>query len=394
MVRFKLDLVLAFVLLAACSAGEGEWGGRVVEREGVVRVENPDRPLAAPGEVTAELAWVQTGPEAGDIWEVPRKIHVFRESIFLVDRQASQIHRLTLSGDLKPSFGSPGGGPGQYGFITDAIPTQAGLFVVDMGNARVEVLSNEGNLLASHPLSQIVYTASSLGPEAVALFGITESEPGWTRFEVDGERNPFDFPDFPHPPGAEGPITRGSAWGDRLVRLRHTSPQVRIYSRDGRLVRVIDLPLPPEDATDEEVEGIVQEVSSFLADDGVPAGVIQQQVDAIRARPREKLKFRKVEFDDGSGLAAIWEQNPEDFGSGNATLHLLTIDGIYLASLEFDRPWGDFDLYGGVLYSLSRDPDTDLATLLAHKLDVPEELMSRARTFFQQGAPPTGPPTP
>lgn len=383
MVRFKPDLVLAFVLLAACSAEEGEWGGRVVEREGVVRVENPDRPLAAPGEVTAELAWVQTGPEAGGIWEVPRKIHVFRESIFLVDRQASKIHRLTLSGDLKPSFGTPGGGPGQYGFITDAIPTEAGLFVVDMGNARVEVLSDEGNLLASHPLGQIAYTAASLGPDAIALFGITESEPGWTKFEVDGERNPFDFPDFPHPPGSEGSFTRGSAWGDRLVRLRNTSPQVRIYSHDGRLGRVIDLPLPPEDATDEEVEGVVREVSSFLAEDGVPAGVIQQQVDAIRARPREKLKFRKIEFDDDGGLAAIWEQNPEDYGSGNATLHLLTIDGLYLARLEFDRPWGDFDLYGGVLYTLSRDPDTDLATLQAHRLVVPEALRERAGALIQ-----------
>ena len=43
------------------------------------------------------------------------------------------------------------------------------------------------------------------------------------------------------------------------------------------------------------------------------------QMDQIRARPREKLRFRKISFDEDAGLAGIWEQNPEDYGSGNAS---------------------------------------------------------------------------
>ncbi len=108
---------------------------------------------------------------------------------------------------------------------------------------------------------------------------------------------------------------------------------------------------------------------------------LQQQVNQIRARPREKLRFRKIRFDDGAGLAGIWEQNPEDYGSGNASFHLLTIDGAYLAALEFDRPWADFALAGGVLYVLLRDPDTDLVTLMAYHLDIPPGLLERARAL-------------
>jgi hypothetical protein len=62
-------------------------------------------------------------------------------------------------------------------------------------------------------------------------------------------------------------------------------------------------------------------------------------------------------------------------------LHLLTIDGVYLAKLAFDRPWADFDLADGVLFCLSRDPHTDLVTLRAHGLGVPRSLMDHARSL-------------
>jgi hypothetical protein len=106
--------------------------------------------------------------------------------------------------------------------------------------------------------------------------------------------------------------------------------------------------------------------------------VIQQQADQLRSRPRAKLRFRDLRFDGTSGLAAIWEQNPEDFGSGNASLHLLSTAGIYLGALEFHRAWSAFDLKNGVLYTLSRDPDTDLVTLEAFSLSVPGEVLERA----------------
>ena len=75
---------------------------------------------------------------------------------------------------------------------------------------------------------------------------------------------------------------------------------------------------------------------------------------------------------------AIWEQNPEDFGSGNASLHVLSTAGIYLGVLEFHRAWSAFDLKNDVLYALSRDPETDLVTLEAFSLSVASEVLERA----------------
>jgi hypothetical protein len=377
--RLSWVVWLAVPGLAGCTDRLPEWTGRVVEVEGVRHVENPPEPLASSGEVSQALRWSTNGPDHGGFWENPNKVHVYDDLIYLVDRRASRIRVITTNGELKPSIGEPGEGPGQYGRIIDAIPTEAGLFVVDGGNGRVEILTSSNELASSHPLGRVVFSAARLGDRAITVFGLSGSEQGWTEMDADGNRQPHEFPDFEAPEGSAGPSSSASTWGKRLVRLRYTSPQIRIYSGMGDLEQVFDVPLPTEEATDGEVEEIVRQVSSVLARDGLPSGVIQQQVDQIRARPREKLRFRKIVFDDDAGLAAIWEQNPEDFGSGNASLHLLSIDGIYLAELEFDRPWADFALTGAVLYVLSRDPATDLVTLMAHDLAIPSGLMDRAR---------------
>jgi len=47
-------------------------------------------------------------------------------------------------------------------------------------------------------------------------------------------------------------------------------------------------------------------------------------------------------------------------GSGPATLHLLSEDGVYLARVAFHVAWRDFTLEDGVVYALTRNPDTDL----------------------------------
>lgn len=379
--------VAALALLVACRGGAPEWSGSVVEEEGVLHVRNPPHPLAQENQVVAQLVWRQTGPTSGDLWQVPNKLHVAGGNVFVVDRQASQIHRVTLEGQSLPSFGEAGGGPGQYQRIVDAVPTPAGLFVVDTGNGRVEILSYEGEILASHPLDRFIFLAEPLGPDAITLFYTSGGEPEWGRMDEAGHMEPHPFPDFVAPEGQMAPVSVGSTWGERLVRLRYATPQIRLYSLEGKLETDVVIPLPPMVATDAEVEAVVQQVTADLARLGPEIGgdVIQHQVEQIRGRPREKLSFRKIRFDDESRIAGIWQQNPEEFGSGPATLHILSIEGIYVAKLEFDRPWGDFDLSGGRLFALSRDPVTDLVTLQAFDLRIPAELLADARAIFEDG---------
>ncbi|MGD8278993.1 MAG: hypothetical protein PVH00_13240 [Gemmatimonadota bacterium] len=386
MVPHRWVVPLCVAALAGCAEPQATWDGRILHAGGVLRVENPREPLAAPGEVTAEPLWSQSGPESGDVWEVPNRVHAFRGVVYVVDRRASRVHRVTTGGAPLPSLGEPGSGPGQYRRIQDAVPTEAGLFVIDPGNGRVEVLSDVGEVRTSMALRRLAFTVAPLGTDAVALAGASGPEPEWTRLDAAGSSRALVFPDFDVPVNSEGPVSSGSTWNDRLVRLRYATPEVRIWSGEGVLEREIVIPLPVEPVTDDEIERVIRDETSSLMTQGLPAGVLEQVAASIRAWPREKKRFRKIVFDDAAGLAAIWEQNPEDFGSGTATLHLLTLDGVYLAALPFDRAWSDFDLEGDVLFCLSRDPETDVVTLQAHALEVPRRLLDHARAIMEQGA--------
>ncbi len=387
MVKLSRFGIVVAVAVAGCTGTPEEWGGRVFVSDGVLRVENPIVPLAEPGAVEATLLWSSTGPEKGDFWEAPNRIHASDDFVYVVDRRASKIHRVTPNGELESSLGEPGGGPGQYRSIIDAVPTSSGLFVVDRRNARVEILDSTGGIVASARLDQPIIQVVPVAGDAIAVTAVPGGESGWQRIDASGAVESYTFPGFVDPDTVGVPDSRAGAWNGRPVRLRFTSPQIQIYSRaGGELEKVIDLPLPPEEATDEEIEAMVSEITSFLAEDGVSSAVIEDQARRIRSRPRTKYLYRDLQFDAPSGLMAIWEQNPEDFGSGNASLHLLSIDGIYLASLAFDRAWADFDLRHGVLYALSQDPLTHLVTLEAFSISVPDAVMERAAELANPGS--------
>lgn len=369
---------LGGLILVGCSVSSEEWGGRIYDVDGVHHVENPTAPLTDPGAITASLLWSSTGPVEGDYWEAPNWVHADDHFLLIVDRQASKVHRLSLDGEPIPGLGEPGEGPGQYRRIVDAIPSKTGIFVVDGGNGRVEIRSPDGEVLVSSALGQIVFSVVPLGQDAIAISGMLGRDTRWQRIDATGDLADLDFPEFLDPDTAEITPTRPWSWHDHPVRLRFTSPTIQIFSPTGDLETVYALPLPVEEATDAEIETLVSEMASVMAEDGLPSGVIQQQAERVRARPRAKFRFREVRFDDSSGLIGIWEQNPEDFGSGNASLHLLSLDGIYLGVLGFDRAWSSFDLRDGVLYALSRNPGTDLVTLQAFSILVPREVLTRA----------------
>lgn len=378
MMRLKVVLTVLAVIPLACGPSV-DWDGTVTDEEGVVRVENPPKPLAGPEGLSLDPLWSSSGPLQGDIWEGPRRVHAGPSVIFLLDRQASRIHRVSFQGNLLSSLGEPGEGPGQYGRLIDAIPRPGGLSVVDAGNGRVEVLAPEGEARLSVPLAQYVFSALPLGREAIVVFGALGREHGWQRIDSRGRVTPFHFPELETVDASEPPPSMEATWGDRLVRMELTVPRYWIYSPSGVLERVVHIPFPPEEADEGKLQAMTQEIADVMAEDGIPAAVIQQQVDDMKARYRINPRFRNIRFDDASGLTAILEQDPEDFGAGPATLHILSLGGVYLGTLPFQEPWADFDLKDGVLYVLSRDPLTDLVTLEVYALLLPDDLLDRAR---------------
>ena len=97
-----------------------------------------------------------------------------------------------------------------------------------------------------------------------------------------------------------------------------------------------------------------------------------------------KCRFGPLRFDASGRLAAFLEQNPDEFGSGSATLHLLSQDGVYLAKVAFPTAWRDFTIDDGVVYALTRDSDTDLISLRAYRVDLAEPLFLDAAAVLEE----------
>jgi NHL repeat len=71
--------------------------------------------------------------------------------IYVADARNNQVLVLTTGGEPAETIGRQGQGPGEFSRPSAVAPSEAGLFVFDGGNARVQHLSNDHEFLSSTP---------------------------------------------------------------------------------------------------------------------------------------------------------------------------------------------------------------------------------------------------
>ncbi len=139
------------------------------------------------------------------------------------------------------------------------------------------------------------------------------------------------------------------SWAGGAARLRLTTPQIQVFDRAGGLMMDSRIDLPVEAVSETERDRALSELRRRLATSGGISELEQQYVIVMEERWRVKCRFGPLRFDPSGRLAALLEQNPDEFGSGNATLHFLSQDGVYLAKAVFPAAWRDFTLDNGVV---------------------------------------------
>jgi hypothetical protein len=374
------------LLLGACS-GEPSWTGSVEIREGVEVLSNPADPLLAdaPGLVTG--LWEVPGSE----WMDPARVHARSGLVFVVDPPANRVHRVSTSGEVRPSLGRPGGGPGEFLRLLDAIPGEDRLLVLDGGKGSVQYLDAEGNYLASLHLEGQPWAGFLMDDGTLLLKGEFLSDPraesfgDWVTVDGDGEPRAFTTHFLEPLPEEEGARCSDlSPWAEGAARLRFTTPWIQVFDPAGTLRMESRIALPVEEVTDSERADALSELERRLVERGLPPPFIEQNLIVMEERWRVKCRFGPLRFDPAGRVAAFLEQNPDDFGSGNATLHFLSEDGVYLASAAFPTAWRDFTIEDGVIYALIREPLTDVITLAAFRLDLPETALRDAARALEE----------
>ena len=99
----------------------------------------------------------------------------------------------------------------------------------------------------------------------------------------------------------------------------------------------------------------------------VPVGMRDQ----LRKGMQYENRYRAIRHDAELDLFVMWQQTPAERGSGPATLSVFSDDGRYLARVEAAESWQDFDIKAGVIFAIVIDPDTDLRSAAAYRLNLP-----------------------
>jgi hypothetical protein len=308
-----------------------------------------------------------------------------------VDPPANQVYLISGSGEVGASLGRPGGGPGEFLRLLDAFPYNNRLLALDAGKGSVEYLEMDGTYLSSLHLQGQPWGGFSLGDGTLLVKGEFLSDPtaetrgDWVSVLEGG--NPKAFTTLPLEPlpdeqGIE--CSDLSSWAEGAARLRFTTPQIQAFDQTGALVMESWIDLPVEEVSELEREEALSNLERDLAERGVPPQFMEQSLVVMEERWRVKCRFGPLRFDSSRPLAAFLEQNPDEFGSGNAKLHFLSVDGVYLARVPFQTAWRDFAMDDGVVYALTRSPGTDLVTLEAYQLDFPPTLLTDAAAALER----------
>ena len=379
-----LAMGLSFAFLACSEAPP--WAGTVDILEGVEIVSNPADPLLPDTSGLVTPLWTVEGSE----WVNPSRVHVNSGVVYVVDPPASQLHLVSSAGEVGTSLGRPGEGPGEFRSLLDAFRDGDSIVVLDAGKGSVEYLDLEGHYRSSFHLDGQAWGGFPLGGGTLLVKGEFLSDPraetrgDWVRIGEDTDPVAFTTRPLEPLPGEEGVVCSDlSDWWDGAARMRFTTPEIEVFDETGELVRKARIDLPVEVIPEAEREAALNDMRERLAARGLPPPFIEQSLVVSEERWRVKCRFGPLRFDPSGELAAFMEQNPDDFGSGSATLHLLSRDGVYLARAAFPTPWADFTLDGGVVYALTRDPVTDIVGLEAFRVELPASVFTHASGLVQ-----------
>ena len=373
--------VLALCVCAAfaCSADSGSdfvWAGTVVETDGARTTTNPPTPALRPGTIQATSLWSAPTFDVVE-WAEPSRVVEGAGSYYVVDRRSTRIHIVGSDGHLVKSFGKRGPGPGEImvagdiGFVGDQV------VIRDMGKHTIEVYSPDGAFVKSIPLGRVGFGFATLDPDAVIAAHLSGNGQSWIRVALDGTTTPLAVPPSRSAAGTRT-CARVATFGDRIAQLDCAVPVLTVSTGAGELEQVIVIDRDSSFATDAQLKMVREKLERDMAAENLPASLAKQLLESTVENARVIRPWRAARQDRVTGTIALWEQMPADLGGGDARVHLLSRDGVYLDAIAFDDQWIDFTINDSRIAALAVNDSTGIPRLTMHRITVPTGVLESA----------------
>lgn len=379
---------------AACGemgSGETRWTGTWDTIAGTEVVRNPAEPLLVSATTDPDVAvgagvsvrerWraVDTGPEG--LWADPTAVAVGGGRVFVLDGQANRVYALDAeTGTDLGVIGREGEGPAELKRSFGVGVVEGRLLVGDVGVPGLEIFSLDGAHEASYRTTDFLpFGFDALFDGHVMLRGLAGGSEARRianlAVDLDTDPQPFEPPD-------SSVVDSEIVFGDCPRWGAGTSGVLRVFCRRlafqqlttaGELVREVHVDRPPVLASGAELAAFERQVRQMVAQANLPADQAEAFVEERIEVARVKAVYDRIRADRTTGHVFVLEQNPANLGGGGpAVLHVLDADGRYLARLDFQSPWVDFQIDGRRLYALTEDPGTGLVHLAAYELVIPQ----------------------
>lgn len=366
------------VLLAGCGESDTGWQGLVRDTLGYRQVVNPVDPLSEAEETLLDLEWATSGPtNSEDLWAEPRQISVGQGTVFLTDPQLSRVHRVSVSGEPLPAIGRSGRGPGEFEEPWIALADGEALWVLDPAGGKIERVSTTGESLGAVQTEGVIFEARRWS-DSLLVQRWTDAAPIWWVVTPSGFDRTLELPSLAPLEADEGsPCNRVSTGGGAIYLLRCRALEWHRIDPSGRPELVVSSPITAPEVTDGQLDRLLSTARRSMGDLGVPAGQVEVELDRIREQPRVQRAFQGLAVDPSSRMVFVWEQMPDDFGVGPASIHLFSDSGVYLATERLQETWVDFTVDNGMLFALVLDEATGLRSLSAYRVQIPPDAAER-----------------
>lgn len=381
--------------LAACGGGAaGEWAGTVTDSAGVAIVENP-----ATGIWRGSSKWrveetLRIGTTEGDPnyqFGAIASLDVGEDgTIYVLDQQAQQVRAYDANGVYIRTIGRPGSGPGELSQAAAAVLVGRGdtLYVADGMNQRVNLYLPDGTPAGSFPL-----------PMNAGLAVRWAHLPGG-RFAHESRPIPMAIPGQQATSSAHVVLVRGpdGAVLDTLLRLPEgktfqfqggnaqirlfepepvwdvwpdgssasgvsTDYRIEIRGPDGRLERIVKRRFERVPVTESDQQAIRQAMDKLFEQQGVPAMIRQQLVQAIDFADHYPAFYTIVAGPEwtlwvqlgqtAADVAAAGTLNVQDLGAPE--WDVFDANGRYLGVVRFPERFRAIRFVGNDVYGVWRD---------------------------------------
>jgi hypothetical protein len=355
--------ILLLLAIAACGGKKAEWQGKVTERDGVVIVSNPKKPLYENAEITI-VQDLKIGVPEGDpeylFTEITDLAVDDDGNIYAIDLKGNHVLVFDRNGRFLRTVGRPGQGPGEFsGAGNIHVGSNGEIMVTDEGSRSIKYFSPDGQYRRQYLLkafSPIKVDYDSAGVYYIMDFSM--EPPGFKLSRLDSRTEEssvlatwaMPMPD-PKRVSIFDPIMSFAVMPDD--RLLYGCPtegyEILIFDAQGRLQKRILKDWDPNPVTDEEREAILDECKKRNPSNPV-------QLDFPRIHP----PYRVVNCDDSGRIFVLSHSGIADDPSQarKTVFDVFDQEGRYIAIIRhqfkalIEKPmlWN-----GGKFYTVEQD---------------------------------------